>query len=60
MSMAVGFYSGVFYAPDSPLYQPSQELPVQGECFAAVGQMGNYRGFLFESTELLADYIFYA
>lgn len=60
MSIAYGFYQGVFYPGNSPLYNPSDEPVINGACFAPVGQSGDYHGFLYETAELLADYIFYA
>lgn len=61
MSIAYGFYWGVFYPSNSPLYNPDGDEPViNGACFAAVGQPENYRGFLYQTAELLADYILYA
>lgn len=58
MSMAYGFYWGIFYPQSSPEYKPPDELV--GSCFAAVGQPENYQGFLYQTAELLADNILYA
>lgn len=57
-----GFYSGVFYPSDSPLYDPTGDNIeyVNGECFAAVGQPENYCGFLYQTATLLADSYLYA
>lgn len=56
MSIAYGFYQGVFYFSDSPLYKPQDEPVVEGSCFAPVGQPENYRGFLYQTAELREDY----
>ena len=38
-SVVGGFYSGVFYPSDSPLYDPTGGGEYQnGDCFATVGQ----------------------
>lgn len=57
-----GFYYGVFYPSDSPLYDPtgSNGEYVDGNCFATVGQPENYRGFLYQTATLLADSYLYA
>ena len=49
-----GFYYGVFYPSDSPLYDPtgSSGEYVDGNCFATVGQPENYRGFLYQTATL--------
>ena len=62
MSFAVGgFYAGVFYPVNSPLYQPTGgEDLMYGACFAPVGQGVSYRGFLFQTAELREDYYLYA
>lgn len=62
MSMAYGFYWGVFYPYCSPPYEPpdGNDPVITGSCFAAVGQPENYHGFLYQTAELLADNIFYA
>lgn len=62
MEVSYGFYHGVFYPFDSPLYNPqgSDEPVINGACFAVVGQPENYHGFLYQTAELLADYILYA
>lgn len=60
MSMAYGFYWGVFYPKGSPEYKPPDDGATTGSCFAAVGQPENYQGFLYQTAELLADNIFYA
>ncbi len=63
MSVMYGFYRGVFYPYCSPVYKPpdsGDESETVGSCFAAVGQPENYRGFLYQTAELLADYILYA
>lgn len=62
MSCVVGgFYSGVFYPSDSPLYDPSGGgVTIDGDCFATVGQPENYRGFLYQTATLLADSYLYA
>lgn len=57
-----GFYFGVFYPCDSPLYDPtgsSGEI-IYGSCFAPVGQPEKYRGFLYQTAVLLADNYLYA
>lgn len=56
MPIAYGFYQGVFYPGDSPLYDPHEEPTVDGACFAPVGQPENYRGFLYTTAELREDY----
>lgn len=58
-----GFYSGVFYPSDSPLYDPTGSGDIEiiaGDCFAPVGQPENYRGFLYQTATLLADSYLYA
>lgn len=63
MSMAYGFYQGVFYPWNSPIYNPGGDVPVpetNGVCFAPIGQPENYHGFLYQTAELMADYILYA
>ena len=57
-----GFYSGVFYPSDSPLYDPTGggSEYINGTCFAPVGQPDNYRGFLYQTATLLADSYLYA
>lgn len=61
MSIAYGFYQGVFYPLDSPLYDPGEDVPVtDGVCFAPIGQSENYHGFLYQTAELRANYILYA
>lgn len=61
MSMAYGFYWGVFYPVHSPPYDPGGDDPtVIGSCFAPVGQPEDYKGFLFNTAELRSDYILYA
>ena len=57
MSMAYGFYWGVFYPYEPP---DGNDPVITGSCFAAVGQPENYQGFLYQTAELLADNIFYA
>ena len=57
---ASGFYAGIFYPANSPLYDPSGGELIYGGCFAAAGQGTAYRGFLFQTTELRADYYLYA
>ncbi len=60
-SVVGGFYSGVFYPSDSPLYDPTGSGEYQnGDCFATVGQPENYRGFLYQTATLLADSYLYA
>ena len=60
-SVVGGFYFGIFYPYDSPLYDPngSEEI-ITGSCFAMVGQPKNYRGFLYRDSTLLVDNYFYA
>ena len=63
MSMAYGFYWGVFYPVHSPPYEPpggGDDPAVAGSCFAPVGQPEDYKGFLFNTAELRSDYILYA
>ena len=50
MSMAYGFYWGVFYPYCSPPYEPpdGNDPVITGSCFAAVGQPENYQGFLYQ------------
>lgn len=61
MSMAYGFYWGVFYPVHSPPYNPGGDDPTNiGSCFAPVGQPEDYKGFLFNTAELRSDYILYA
>lgn len=61
MSMAYGFYWGVFYPVRSPPYDPGGDEPTNtGSCFAPVGQPEDYKGFLFNTAELRSDYILYA
>lgn len=61
MSMAYGFYWGVFYPVHSPPYDPGgDETTNIGSCFAPIGQPGDYKGFLFNTAELRSDYILYA
>ena len=63
MSMAYGFYWGVFYPQFSPPYEPpggGDEPVVAGSCFAPAGQPEDYKGFLFDTAELRSDYILYA
>lgn len=63
MSMAYGFYWGVFYPVHSPPYEPpggGDDLVITGSCFAPVGQPEDYKGFLFNTAELRSDYILYA
>lgn len=61
MSMAYGFYQGVFYPGESPLYDPGGDVPeTNGVCFAPIGQPESYRGFLYQTAELMANYILYA
>lgn len=62
MSFAVGgFYAGIFYPTNSPLYQPTGgEDLVYGACFAPIGQGASYRGFLFQTAELRKDFYLYA
>lgn len=55
-----GFYSGVFYTSDSPLYEPQGGEVINGDCFATVGKPDNYRGFLYQTATLLADSYLYA
>lgn len=55
-----GFYYGVFYPSDSPLYDPTGGEYINGDCFATVGQPENYRGFLYQTATLLADSYLYA
>lgn len=61
-SVVGGFYSGVFYTSDSPLYDPDGggSTVINGDCFAPVGQPDNYRGFLYQTATLLADSYLYA
>lgn len=45
MSMAYGFYWGVFYPVHSPPYDPGGDDPTNiGSCFASVGQPEDYKG----------------
>lgn len=62
MSMAYGFYWGIFYPYCSPPYKPpdGDDETVKGSCFASVGQPENYEGFLYQTAELRSDYILYA
>lgn len=63
MSMAYGFYWGIFYPCCSPPYNPpgESEIPnTEGTCFAPEGQPEKYEGFLFQISELRSDYILYA
>lgn len=63
MSMAYGFYWGVFYPQFSPPYEPpggGDKPVVSGSCFAPVGQPEDYKGFLYQTAELRSDYILYA
>ena len=63
MSMAYGFYWGVFYPVHSPPYDPpggGDDPVVAGSCFAPVGQPEDYKGFLFDTAELCSDYILYS
>lgn len=63
MFTAYGYYYGIFYPSDSPAYKPpdSEEIPdITGDCFAPIGQPDNYRGFLYQTTKLRADYKLYA
>ena len=49
MSMAYGFYWGVFYPQFSPPYEPpggGDEPVVSGSCFSPVGQPEEYKGFV--------------
>lgn len=57
-----GFYYGVFYPSDSPLYDPtgSGGEYIDGSCFVTVEQPENYRGFLYQTATLLADSYLYA
>ena len=60
MSMAYGFYWGVFYPYCSPEYKPPDDKPVTtGSCFAAIGQPENYQGFLYQTAELRNDFYLY-
>lgn len=63
MSMAYGFYWGIFYPYCSPDYKPpdsGEESDINGDCFAPDGQPEGYKGFLFQGTQLRSDYILYA
>ena len=63
MSMAYGFYWGVFYPVHSPPYEPpggGDDPAVAGNCFAPAGQPEDYKGSLFDTAELRSDYILYA
>lgn len=61
MSMAYGFYWGIFYPAHSPPYEPDGEEPVNcGACFAPAGQPEGYKGFLCQTARLCSDYILYA
>ncbi len=56
MSFASGFYSGVFYPYDSPLYEGFDDIPAEyGSCFAVVGENSDYQGLLYMTSILLAD-----
>ena len=61
MSMAFGFYWGIFYPYCSPPYKPPEggEELVVGDCIAPIGQPNDYQGYLFETTVLRSDYILY-
>lgn len=60
---AAGFYAGVFYSTGSPLYDPPEfDDPdiVYDVCFAPAVDGVEYRGFLFQTAELRADYYLFA
>ena len=60
-SVIGGFYYGVFYPNNSPLYNPTDDSEyIDGDCFSTIGQPANYRGFLYQTATLLADSYLYA
>lgn len=62
MSMAYGFYWGIFYPAHSPPYKPDDEDNPSniGVCFAPAGQPAGYKGFLYQTARLRSNYILYA
>lgn len=59
MSMAYGFYWGIFYPAHSPPYEPpggGGEPSDSGSCFVPTGQPEDYKGFLYLTAELRKDY----
>ena len=61
MSMAYGFYYGIFYPPCSPVFDFEDDNPKKdGPCFATIGKPTDYHGFLLQTAELRSDYILYA
>lgn len=63
MSMAYGFYWGVFYPHCSPPYDPpdnGDDVVTIGVCFAPEGQPEDYKGFLLQAAELRSNYFLYA
>lgn len=63
MSMAYGFYWGVFYPYCSPPYDPpdnGDDVVMIGVCFVSEGQPADYKGFLLQSAELCSNYFLHA